>query len=491
MSASGCGRSARPRPGVKSVSDLSGRSARGIRSQDPTRDAGPDPSRSVPTHSGAPAPCVAPTQEHVIPILVIGLNAAPEPTGIAPYTSGMTEHLAARGDEVELITAFPHYPEWRFTAGTPAWRERSVQGGVAVTRVRHVLPKRGSALSRVLSEASFGVRALFSRWGSPDVVVLVSPALFASAMVLPRLLIQRLPFVVWVQDLYGLGVQETGRGGRLGGLVARLEGWVLRRADAVVVIHEQMAAAVERLGVAPENLTVVRNWTHIETGARRDRAVVRARFGWRPEETVVLHTGNMGAKQDLRNVVEAAREADRLQAPVRFVLMGDGVERPVVEAAATGVTRVQLLPSQPSEEYQSILQAADVLLVNEHPGVREMALPSKLTSYFASGRPVLAASNDDGATAAELRRAAAGVLVAPGRPEELLHAVRALAADEELGRSLAAAGDRYRRTVLSLEGAGRAFGGVLDGLRERYGTVDDLVRTMSRTDTVPVLLDHR
>jgi glycosyltransferase involved in cell wall biosynthesis len=403
----------------------------------------------------------------------------------------MVEHLAARGDEVELITAFPHYPEWRFTAGAPAWRERNVEQGVTTTRVRHVLPHRGSSLSRVLSEVSFGLRALFSRWGSPDVVVLVSPALFASAVVLPRLLLQRLPFVVWVQDLYGLGVQETGGAGRLGVLVGRLEGLVLRSADAVVAISEQMAGAVQRLGVAAEDLTVVRNWTHIEAGTRLSRAAVRARFGWRKDETVVLHTGNMGAKQDLRNVVEAAREADRLEAPVRFVLMGDGVERPAVEAAAAGVARVQLLPSQPSEEYQSILQAADVLLVNEHPGVREMALPSKLTSYFASGRPVLAASNEDGATAAELRRAAAGVLVAPGRPEELLQAVRALAADKGLGRSLAAAGDRYRRAVLSLEGAGRSFGGVLDGLHQQYGTVDDLLRTMTRTDTVPVLMDHR
>ena len=444
-----------------------------------------------PTRTGAQAPSVAPTQEHVIRILVIGLNAAPEPTGIAPYTSGMVEHLAARGDEVELITAFPHYPEWRFTAGAPAWRERSVEHGVTTTRVRHLLPHRGSSVSRVLSEVSFGVRALFSRWDSPDVVVLVSPALFASAVVLPRLLLQRLPFVVWVQDLYGLGVQETGGGGRLGALVARLEGRILRTADAVVAISEQMAGAVQRLGVAAEDLTVVRNWTHIEAGKRLTRAAVRARFGWRKDETVVLHTGNMGAKQDLRNVVEAAREADRLEAPVRFVLMGDGVERPTVEAAAAGVSRVQLLPSQPSEEYQSILQAADVLLVNEHPGVREMALPSKLTSYFASGRPVLAASNEDGATAAELRRAAAGVLVAPGRPEELLQAVRALAADKVLGRSLAAAGDRYRKAVLSLQGAGRAFGAVLDGLHREYGTVDDLLRTMTRTDTAPVLVDHR
>lgn len=388
----------------------------------------------------------------------------------------MAEHLAARGDDVELVTAFPHYPEWRFVDGAPAWRESSVQQGVTVTRLRHMLPKRGSAVSRVLSELSFGVRALLARWNSPDVVVLVSPALFASALLVPRLLLQRVPFVVWVQDLYGLGVQETGvGGGRLGAMVGRLEGWLLRRADSVVVIHEQMAAAVERLGIDRDDVAVVRNWTHIESNPLVDRTKVRAELGWRADETVVLHTGNMGAKQDLRNVVEAARIADRLEVPVRFVLMGDGVERPVVEAAAVGVERLQLLPSQPTAEYQRMLQAADVLLVNEHPGVREMALPSKLTSYFASDRPVLAASNEDSATAAELRRAEAGVRVEPGHPSELLHAVRVLAGDEEHMRALAAAGSRYRRAVLSMAGAGDAFAGVLDRLPSRHGTLEDLV----------------
>lgn len=406
-------------------------------------------------------------QEHVIRILIIGLNAAPERTGIAPYTSGMAERLSGRGDDVRLLTAFPHYPEWRFVEGAPPRTDESIEHGVRVTRLRHRLPARGNAVSRVLSELSFGLRALLWRWESPDAVVLVSPAMFASALLVPRLLLQRIPFTVWVQDLYGLGVQETAGGerpGLAGRLVGRLEGWMLRRADVVVVIHEQMSVAVQRLGVDADRVAVVRNWTHIETSPGVDRPALRAELGWRPDETVVLHTGNMGTKQDLRNVVHAARLADRRGAPVRFVLMGDGVERPLIEAAAEGVERVQLIPPQPDGRYEQMLQAADVLLVNEHPGVRGMAFPSKLTSYFTSGRPVIAATNEDSTTATELRAAEAGVRVAPGRPAELLDGVLALAADHRRMRALAAAGGRYRRAVLSVETAGRAFGRVLLGL---------------------------
>lgn len=75
------------------------------------------------------------------------------------------------------------------------------------------------------------------------------------------------------------------------------------------------------------------------------------------------------------------------------------------------------------------LQAADILLVNEAPGLQDMALPSKLTSYFASGRPVVAATSATSVAAAEIRAAAAGVQADAGESHALLAAVEALSID--------------------------------------------------------------
>lgn len=398
--------------------------------------------------------------------LFIGLNYAPERTGIAPYTAGMAERMASGGHDVDVITTFPHYPEWRFADGTPPHSSSMTENGVLVTRVRHRMPRPGSSISRVISELSFGVRALFARWATPEAVVLISPALFATMVLVPRLLIQRLPFTIWVQDLYGLGVSETGGGDRLG-LVARvisaLEGWTLRRADSVVVINERMAQSVLQLGVPFERVSVVRNWSHvdIEPAADSARRVIRDQFGWRDDEVIVLHTGNMGVKQYLCNVVESARIAERRGAAIRFVLVGDGNDRAAVAALAAGVATLQLLPPQPGSIYGQLLQAADVLLVNEHPGLKSMALPSKLTSYFASGRPVLAATAADSATALELHSAGTGVLVEPGEPGDLLDAVLRLAVDAELIEALSRAGLDYRRDVLGADSATAAFEAVV------------------------------
>ena len=132
--------------------------------------------------------------------------------------------------------------------------------------------------------------------------------------------------------------------------------------------------------------------------------------------------------------------------------MGDGGQRPALEAAARGVRAVQFVDPLPEQEYVAALHAADVLLVNERPGIAEMAVPSKLTSYFSTGLPLLAATGADGTTAAELTAAGAGVRVEPGDPEALLRAVLSLRADPARARALGANGPSYCARVLS-EGA--------------------------------------
>jgi colanic acid biosynthesis glycosyl transferase WcaI len=41
-------------------------------------------------------------------VLVVGINYWPEPTGIAPYNTGMAEYLADLGAKVTVLTGVPH-----------------------------------------------------------------------------------------------------------------------------------------------------------------------------------------------------------------------------------------------------------------------------------------------------------------------------------------------------------------------------------------------
>ncbi|ANP71459.1 glycosyltransferase WbuB [Cryobacterium arcticum] len=386
-------------------------------------------------------------------MLVIGLNFAPEVTGISPYTSSLVGGLAQHGMTVRALTAHPHYPEWKIHDGYGRWTSSEVINAVPVTRLRHYVPANPGGVNRLVSELSFGVRVFFARWGSPDVIVMVSPALFSTAVAMVRArLSPKRPLVnVWVQDIYSLGITETGMGD---GPVAKLITWIekvtLKAAAGVVVIHDRFGQHLSRnLGVRPERIEVVRNWTHLDATGATDVAETRARYGWSDIETVVLHAGNMGVKQGLENVVDAARLADEQGSPVRFVLLGNGSQREELQALGAGVSRLQFVGSLDDTDFQDALASADVLLVNEKPGVSEMAVPSKLTSYFNAARPVIGATDPEGLTASEIDAASAGRIVLAGDPQALLDSALVLGGDPELARSLGENGFRYRLEVLS------------------------------------------
>jgi glycosyltransferase involved in cell wall biosynthesis len=395
-------------------------------------------------------------------VLIIGLNYAPEPAGIAPYTTGLANGLASRGHRVRVLTGLPHYPQWAITPGYEDGRVYTATNGKPeVVHLVHHVPPPNSLRGRLRMELSYGRRVARAGWGSPDVVICVSPALLATRLAIARAKsMRRRPGIgVWVQDLYGIGVAETGvLGSRSGSAVAAVEREVLRSADRLAVIHERFKTrVVDDLGIAPDTVSVIRNWAHVGPPEPALRADARRRLGWGSDEIVALHAGNMGVKQGLENVIAAASLAQSGSARVRFVLMGDGNQRAKLELLSRGVDRVELVAPLPDDEYRAALAAADVLLVNEKPGVGQMAAPSKLTSYFTSGNPVVAAAGVDSITAAEVKTSGAGLVVAPDDPAALLAAVARLGTDRELAGRLGRAGVEFFHRTLSMVSALNEF----------------------------------
>lgn len=390
-------------------------------------------------------------------IAILGLNYAPEPTGISPYTTRLAEQLAAEGHDVRVVTGFPHYPEWKLKEGYSGWRRTEVINGVRVKRLRHFVPNRLNNLHRLHLELSFGVRLLFTRWNRPDVLLVVSPALFSTAFVLARarLGIRRPATGIWLQDIYSRGLEETGSGGSLSTMVVKkIESTILRSATQVSVIHDRFKSYIcEDLGVNPASVNVIRNWTHVQKTGSHDRASIRARHGWEDQDVIVLHAGNIGVKQALENVVHAAKLAQASNSNIRFVLLGAGNQRRHIERLASDVSHIQFIDPLPDVEFGEALASADILLVNEMPGLREMAVPSKLTSYFSTGLPVLAATEPDSTTAGEILNSLGGVQIAPDSPALLLSSAERLASDPALASRLGRAGQHYAENTLSQDAA--------------------------------------
>ncbi|MFI8565524.1 glycosyltransferase family 4 protein [Rhodococcus sp. NPDC078407] len=390
----------------------------------------------------------------------------------------MAEGLSARGYDMHVVTGFPHYPQW---APDPRYAGATIDemvDGVHVTRHRHYVPGSMTVTQRAHLELSFWSRVARSRIPASDVVVCVSPALVSTGLVIARLKAQlhRPALGVWVQDLYSRGVIETGTmHGPSAGATTNLESGILHAADGVAVIHQRFADhTMAGLRVAASKLTVIPNWTHMPHQAPMSRDHARDLLGWSRDSVIALHSGNMGLKQGLENVVEAARESDRRGGPVQFVLMGDGNQRQILEELGAEISCLSFVRSLPEREFRAALDAANVLLVNERPEVAEMAVPSKLTAYFGSGSPVVAATTAGSVTHQEVQSAAAGVRVDPANPSALVDAIVDLASSPEKSAQFVESAHRYLQLNMSREVA-------LDRFENWVHTLADAHPIRSRT----------
>ncbi|MCX6426300.1 MAG: glycosyltransferase family 4 protein, partial [Actinobacteria bacterium] len=261
------------------------------------------------------------------------------------------------------------------------------------------------------------------------------------------------PFGLIVQDLSGAGAKQSGlRGGILISKIAHIvEGSALHSADSLVVVSPAMQDVVTGLGVESKRVNQILNYS-AKTIDSVDKVNARKKFGWAEGEFVVIHTGNMGAKQDLENVVKAA-DAFGHNSAIKIYLIGHGNQENTLKKLCAGKENIAVMAAVSDEDYSTLLSAADLLLVNERSTQMEMSLPSKLTSYLYSERPVLAAVPRGGATWKFLEGVAE--LVDAGDPKKLATRIEELSKNQSRLDQLAKLGSEFAVKHLDPE-VGRA-----------------------------------
>jgi colanic acid biosynthesis glycosyl transferase WcaI len=361
-------------------------------------------------------------------IRIYGLDYWPDVTGIAPYTTAFAEYLAQQGDVVDVVAGMPYYPEWHVKPGYERTIRRTEQrNGVTIYRRRQYIPKGQSASRRALYEATFIAQNAIDTLPKPDLVIGVMPALADGILAARAARKYDVPMTLWIQDLFGQAALQSGVDGghRVSRTVARIEGWIARQADALAIIAEGFRAPLEKLGVDPDRIHRVRNWTHISPPSMTQHDA-RIALDLPLDKTIVMHAGNMGLKQGLENVVEAARLAIDTVPELLFVLMGHGSQRPRLEMLARGLPNVRFIDPVSQEMFPNALYAADIFLINQLGSVIDMSLPSKLTSYLAVGRPVVAAVHPESETAHALQATGRGLRIEPSHPNSLLNALKCI-----------------------------------------------------------------
>lgn len=384
-------------------------------------------------------------------ILICSGNFFPEQTGIGKYSAEMAAWLAGRGHEVEVITGFPYYPEFKLAEPyRSTWYRKEPWQGMTVHRVPHYIPKDGKVSSkrRILIDLSMFIgssppwlwlilKGLVSKRSRPDVVVTVCPPLISGVWPWIASKTLGIPWIYHLQDFQvdaamRLGmIRQRWAGRTFYKLLYWLENKLISTATRVSSITTAMCRLAVTKGADKKNVLLVPNWGDVhniypispKTGFRKALAV-------RDDQMLVMFAGAMGRKHGLTLVLDAAEQLKN-DPLFHFVMIGSGsdAEEHRQDAEERQLRNMTFLPLQDVEKLNEVLGSADIHLVVQRVGAADLVMPSKLTNILAAGRACVATAEDGTELYNVVHGAKTGIAVEPENVDSLVKALLELGSD--------------------------------------------------------------
>lgn len=381
----------------------------------------------------------------------------PDHSATSQMLSDLVFALAQRGHQITVITSRLSYDDP--TARLP---RRETVRGVDVVRLATTGFGRAGLVGRAADYVTFGLAAvwlLLWRLRRGDVVITKTDPPLLSLVTTPIARLRGARAVNWLQDVFpevatALGMARGRVSGSALAILHRLRNRALRKASLNIAIGDRMAMEVRRLGVAPDRVRVIPNWSD----GRSIRPIsaqhnhLRTKWGLQGK-FVVGYSGNLGRAHDVATIVDAigisAREAkagpvavpsaDVIQtivasdARVSWLFVGGGAQLQKLKAETDRHSDrdVMFQPYQPREALSESLSVPDVHLITLRPALEGLIVPSKYYGIAAAGRPTIFIGDPNGEIAHILKESDTGIVVAEGDGPALIRAVRDLASNPE------------------------------------------------------------
>lgn len=362
-------------------------------------------------------------------VLILSQYFWPEAFRINDVALGLTE----RGHDVTVLTGMPNYPNGKLFDGYGLLGPYA-QSFNGLTIRRTPLIPRGSASGMRLA-INYASHAVFTSLLAPflvsdqiDGILVFEPSPITIGIPARMIkLIRRSPIAFWVQDLWPQSLSATGavKSPLLLRAAERLTRWVYRGCDRVLVQSQAFIEHIEAQGVPRELIAYLPNSAESYYRQYPSNQVDRKSVGL-PDGFRVMFAGNLGSAQDLPSLIAAA-EMLRGNSEIQWIIVGEGRMRPWLadQIRAKQLHRtVHLIGQMPPESMPAYFAQADVLLASlRREPIFAYTIPSKIQSYLACGKPVIAALDGEGARI--ILEAGAGWATPPENPDELARTVLA------------------------------------------------------------------
>lgn len=332
-------------------------------------------------------------------ILIISQYFWPENFKINDIALGLKE----LGHEVSVLTGIPNYPLGVFYKGYAFKSSDEEWNNIKIYRSK-LFPRGKGGIKLFINYLSFvifgwlKVNKINSEFDrilvyEPSPVTVGLPAIKASKRF-------NAPYYFWVQDLWPESL--TAAGGVTNKFVLNLfdkiTKFIYKKSEKVLLQSFGFKEYIMNQGVPEDKLIFYPNTTE---EFYKKEAPTEEIDKLLPQGFRIIFAGNLGEAQSLETLIEAATIVKKQNINVKWIFLGNGrakgdLEKSIYENGLED--SVFLLGSYPAIDMPKFFASADALIASlKKDRIFALTIPSKIQSYLACGKPILASLDGEGA----------------------------------------------------------------------------------------------
>lgn len=314
--------------------------------------------------------------------------------------------------------------------------KKEIIDGVEIKRINYLQLKRSSKIGRLINYFSFTLSVLFHIFELKKckcVIVYTNPPVLSVVAIVANLLFKTkiisVSYDVYPEVAYSSGSLSPK------GIISRTMQFInrhlCRRVSSVVALTDEMKnfLADNRPDLDKDKIRVISNWAHESKPVMTDNP--KQVFNYKPDDFIVLYSGNMGICQDVDTMIDAA-EILKDYEKIKFLIVGHGSKMDEVTERVRHLDNVKMHEFLTGDKFESALLASSCGIVSLSKGLKGQCAPSKLYSYLQAGLPVITVVDSDSYLAQEVEAEHIGYSIEIGDKEALADAILALSCDEGL-----------------------------------------------------------
>lgn len=313
----------------------------------------------------------------------------PEKVSSAILPFELAQALSESGYTVKSLNGFPkEYTDQNVL------KKKELVNGVTINRVRYLQMKRSGFLGRIINYFSFCIAIFFHfpqfrnidyciTYSNPPLLPFI-PALFS------RLFHFKIIYVVY--DLYpdvAVKFNAIRENSMIEKIMNFVNSYVFKRCHKIVVLSSEMKEYfIAHKDVNKDKVCVIPNWYNKTSTRKKNKD--------KNDKLKIFYGGNMGVLQDMETLTQAMIHFKN-DPKVEFIFAGHGIKYDEIKKCINEqeIKNAIMYDFLPKEKYDKLIDDIDVAVVSLEGDVKGLGSPSKVYSYYAAGKPVIAIVPED------------------------------------------------------------------------------------------------